>query len=304
MKKVFVVLCCMIISLGFVTLVGCGSGDAPSSDSQYIGKWQAVSAEFKGEAVDINEVLEGEQFIIDLHDDGTATVSEGTADESEATWTETDKGVKVEGDDINMEFADNDGKLSCKILGVKMFFQKVDEESAVPTVFYGEYGYMGDDPVEGAVYEYAATEFPKGYEPDEDTISIPIVDIIDKVENEDGSVDVSGVFEIYNYKIEGDTLMTQSGGSHPGKMHLVKDEEAQVEAYKVESFDAVGDGSQFEPTAKEIFGDNYDKFMEVNSDEEALAALRTETIANYVQATGIEVTKYQDYGWDPVEITK
>ena len=73
----------------------------------------------KGEAVDINEVLEGEQFIIDLHDDGTATVSEGTADESEATWTETDKGVKVEGDDINMEFADNDGKLSCKILGVK-----------------------------------------------------------------------------------------------------------------------------------------------------------------------------------------
>jgi len=178
------------------------------------------------------------------------------------------------------------------------------DDAAAPTVFYGEYGYMGDDPVEGAVYEYAATVLPEGYDVSDDMVSIPVVKIIDKVENEDGSVDVSGIFEIYNYTVEGDTLMNQSGGSHPGKMHLVKDEEAQVEAYKVESFDPVGDGSEFEPTAKKIFGDSYDAFMEALSDDDALAALRTEIVKNYVEATGLEVTKYQDYGWDPVDITQ
>ena len=81
-------------------------------------------------------------------------------------------------------------------------------------------------------------------------------------------------------------------------MHLVKD----GDKYKVESFEAVGDGSEFEPTAKAIFGEKYDEFMKVSSDEETMNSLRTETIKNYVQATGIDVTQYQDYGWDPVEL--
>ena len=171
-----------------------------------------------------------------------------------------------------------------------------EEETAAPTQFWGEYGYMGEDPVEGAVYEYMATVVAKEYEPEEDAISIPVVYIIDKVENEDGSVDVTGDFQVYNYKVEGDTLMTQSGGDHPGKMHLVKD----GDKYKVESFEPVGDGSEFEPTAKKIFGDKYDEFMKVNSDEETMDNLRSEAVANYVMATGIDVTQYQDYGWDPV----
>lgn len=178
--------------------------------------------------------------------------------------------------------------------------EAVEEETAAPTQFYGGYGYMGDDPVVGAVYEYTATEIAKGYNPEEGMVSIPVVSVIDTTENEDGSVDVIGDFQIFNYTIEGDTLMTQSGGDHPGKMHLVKD----GDFYKVESFEPVADGGEFEPSAKEIFGDKYDAFMKVIADEDALNALRTEAIENYVQATGIEVTKYQDYGQDPVELAK
>lgn len=181
--------------------------------------------------------------------------------------------------------------------------EAAEEETAAPTMFWGGYGYMGEDPVEGAVYEYVATAIPQEYGVEEGMISIPVVKIIDKVENEDGSVDVTGEFEVYNYTVEGDTLMTQSGGSHPGKMHLVKDEDSQAGEYKVESFEPVGDGSEFEPTAKKIFGDKYEEFMKVSSDSEAMEALRAETVANYVKATGIEVTKYQDYGWDPVELS-
>ena len=119
-----------------------------------------------------------------------------------------------------------------------------------------------------------------------------------KVENEDGTVDVAGEFQIYNYKLDGDTLLTQSGGSHPGKMHLVKD----GEFYKVESFDAVEDGSDYEPSAKKIFGDKYDKFVKASSNDKKMNRLRTKAIKNYVQATGINATQYQDEGWDPVKL--
>ena len=33
-----------------------------------------------------------------------------------------------------------------------------EEETAAPTQFWGEYGYMGEDPVEGAVYDKAQIE--------------------------------------------------------------------------------------------------------------------------------------------------
>ncbi|MBR0456583.1 MAG: hypothetical protein IJJ01_07925 [Firmicutes bacterium] len=160
------------------------------------------------------------------------------------------------------------------------------------------YGYAGEDPVEATVYEYAATAFAEEFDVEEGMVSIPTVMIIDKIENEDGSIDVTGDFWIDNYTIEGDTLVNQSGGDFPGKMHIVM----EGDTYKVESFEGVGDGSEFEPTAKAIFGDSYDKFMEVNSDEDARAQIRTETVANFVKANNLEVTKYQDYGWDPVEL--
>ncbi|MBQ6401477.1 MAG: hypothetical protein IJI20_04235 [Firmicutes bacterium] len=177
--------------------------------------------------------------------------------------------------------------------------EDVSEETAAPTMFWGGYGYMGDDPVEGAVYEYMVTTVAKeNYDVDDDTISIPMVCIVDRVTNDDGTVDVTGDFQVYNYKVDGDTLMTQSGGDHPGKMHLIPD----GEYYKVESFEPVADGGEFEASAKEIFGDKYDQFMKVYSDDTAKNDLRTEAIKNYVQATDLQVTQYQDEGWPAVEL--
>lgn len=162
------------------------------------------------------------------------------------------------------------------------------------------YGYAGEDPVVAAVYEYIATTFPENYDVEEGMVSIPTVMIIDKVENEDGSVDVLGDFWIDNYTVEGDTLMNQSGGNYPGKMHVVKD----GDSYKVDSFEPVGDGSEFEPTAKKIFGDKYEDFMKINSDSNERDKQRAATISVFTGANGIDVTKYQDYGWDPVELPR
>ena len=173
-----------------------------------------------------------------------------------------------------------------------------EETVEVESIDGSVYGYTGENPVEATVYEYVATTVAQGFDVEEGMVSIPTVTIIDRVENEDGSVDVTGDFWVDNYTIEGDTLMNQSGGNFPGKMHVVKD----GDSYKVESFEQVGDGSEFEPTAKAIFGDSYDKFMKINSDSDAREALRAETVATFVKANGLEVTKYQDYGWDPVEL--
>ena len=173
-----------------------------------------------------------------------------------------------------------------------------EETVEVESIDGSVYGYTGENPVDATVYEYVATTVAQGFDVEEGMVSIPTVTIIDRVENEDGSVDVTGDFWVDNYTIEGDTLMNQSGGNFPGKMHVVKD----GDSYKVESFEQVGDGSEFEPTAKAIFGDSYDKFMKINSDSDAREALRAETVATFVKANGLEVTKYQDYGWDPVEL--
>lgn len=172
------------------------------------------------------------------------------------------------------------------------------EEAQEPVVDGSEYGYIGTDPVECAVYEYMADEISENYDVGDDEISVPAINIIATEEAEDGGTDVWGDFRVYNYEIDGETLVCTSGGSHPGKMHVVKDEDE----YEVASFDAVADGADYDPSAKEIFGDKYDAFVKASSDEEAAAEIRTKILSDYVKANGLAVTQYQDYGWDPVPL--
>ena len=161
------------------------------------------------------------------------------------------------------------------------------------------YGYTGTDPVEAAVYQYMAETVASQYDPPEGAVSIPIVQIIEKdVDSDDGEAEVKGDFWIFNYVIEGDTLKMVSGGNHPGKMELI-----QVgSGYSVKEMETVADGGSFESSAKDIFEEQYDQFIKINSDADAREALRAQTIADYVKANGLEVTKYQDEGWDPVNL--
>ena len=163
-----------------------------------------------------------------------------------------------------------------------------------------EYGYSGDDPVQAAVYQYLVEEIAPQYELPEGAVSIPIVQLVDEDvdSDDDKDAEVKGDFWVFNYVIEGDTLKMVSGGNHPGKMELI-----QVGGgYSVQEFEQVGDGANFEPTAKDIFEEHYDSFMKVNGDQEARESLRAQIIADYVKANGLSVTKYQDEGWDPVDI--
>ena len=301
MKKIISSVLIAVLVLSTMMLVACGGGSKSKdlSDSKYLGTWKIAELAVQEESEDFDE-----DWTIELLEDGTGkSVAQGET--QEFTWEPTDDGFKTKGD-LKLTFTDDGDRIIADLFGAKLIFvrpsdegsEAAEEEAAEPTKFYGGYGYMGDDPVEGAVYEYIATVIPESYGVDKDTISIPVVCIVDKVENEDGTVDVAGVFQVYNYKVDGDTLKTQSGGSHPGKLHLVKD----GEFYKAESFDAVEDGGSFDESAKKIFGDKYDDFIKANSDDAKMDELRKEAVQNYVQATGLEVTQYQDDQQDPVKL--
>ena len=176
--------------------------------------------------------------------------------------------------------------------------QAADEVAAEPEVDGSAYGYAGSDPVEAAVYKYMVEEVSKNFEAAD--VSIPVVQIVHVDYTNPDEVLVAGDFWIENYTISGDTLECVSGGNFPGVMHVSK----VGDSYAVSSFDMVADGSEFESSAQELFGENYDAFMEVYSNDDAREELRTITVSDYVNLNGLDITQYQDYGRKPVELYK
>lgn len=298
MKKRLIILIGVLFALSCIGLSACGGGDegADLSDSPYVGDWVMADLSLGDESEAMTE-----EYKLTINGDGTGTLT-GEGETSNFTWTPTDTGFKTSGD-LKVKFtADSEDAIHAKIFGVSLNFVKAGSEAAeaseAPAVDGSKYGYTGDDPVMAAVYQYLVEEVAASYEPDEDTISVPVACVVATEEGSDGTTDVYGDFWINNYKVEGDTLKCVSGGNHPGVMHVAKD----GDTCKVTSFDQVADGGEFDSSAKEIFGDNYDAFMKIYSDSDAIEKERAKVLADYVKANGLDVTKYQDEGWDPVEL--
>ncbi len=132
-------------------------------------------------------------------------------------------------------------------------------------------------------------------------VCIPFHNFIAVDESRPEDIQVWGDFWVDNYNLSGDTLLFVSGGNHPGKMHVKKDAEGH---FTVTGFDAVGDGSEFLPTAKAIFGDRFDAFQQAYSDQVRREEIRKNAIAAFVSKHSLPVKVYKDYGWPAVEIPK
>lgn len=152
-----------------------------------------------------------------------------------------------------------------------------------------------EDSAIAAVCRYM-TEIGAGYARGE--YCIPYCLIVDTDESNPEDIQIWGDFWVENYNQVGDTLKTVSGGSHPGCMHVKKAEDG----FEVTSFDAVGDGSQFDPTAKAIFGDRYQALIDLWADEDSKQSARSQSIRDYAKANDLNVSYYQDYGWPAVKI--
>lgn len=149
-----------------------------------------------------------------------------------------------------------------------------------------------------AIDRYLVDEIGKQYAKGEHCVPFHHIVAVDERNADD--ILIWGDFWVFNYNQVGDTLKCVSGGSHPGLMHVAQTENG----FKVTAFEQVEDGSNFLPSAKKIFGDKYDAFQAINSDEKNREILRAEVLGNYVKKKGLSVTLYQDYGWPAKKIQR
>ena len=147
-----------------------------------------------------------------------------------------------------------------------------------------------------AVDDYLVNEIGKNY--DQSDVTIPYAFVVSTDESNPDDILVWGDFWVFNYDIAGDTLKTASGGSYPGLMHVKKTDNG----FEVFGFDAVADGSDNMPSAKKIFGDKFDAFWELNSDQEKREDMRLHFTSDYVKKHNLPVTMLQDYGWPAVAL--
>ena len=303
MKKRLSILIClmMVICFSFAACGGSGSGSSTDlSDSKYTGTWVADSMSLG----DDSEDFEKGDWVVTLNGDGTGTVTsredDGEEEASDITWSLTDDGFRTKGD-MKLSFTDDGEGIKTKMFGAEIHFVREGDEGpddGAPDIGT-KYGYMGQDPAECAVWKYLAEDVAANYDKPEGAVTVPVVQIVKTdTDGEDGETTFYGVFWVNNYVIEGDTLKCVSGGSHPGKIEVVRN----GDEYTVKEFEAVKDGGEFEPSARDIFEESYDDFMKVNSDDDAREKLRAQGLADYVKTNGLSVTKYQDEGWDPVEL--
>lgn len=123
MRKRILALGCTLVLALCVLLVGCSSDkNTDLSQSEYLGTWSADTVVVIDEEVTVQEVLGGD-FILILNADGTADLTMGE-EHVLCNWNETSKGVKVKGDDVNIEFVSKDGGLEVDIIGVKFHLER------------------------------------------------------------------------------------------------------------------------------------------------------------------------------------
>ena len=91
-------------------------------------------------------------------------------------------------------------------------------------------------------------------------------------------------------------------GYTAGLMHISQTSSGNDVVYQVTAFDQVEDGANLLQSAKKIFGDKFDAFQTINSDEQKREKLRSEVLASYVKKNRLSATFYQDYGWPAKKI--
>ena len=151
-----------------------------------------------------------------------------------------------------------------------------------------------------AIDRYMVKELGRYYTEGEHCV--PFHNIVAVDERNADDILVWGDFWIFNYNQVEDTFKCIAGGSHPGLMHISQTRSGNDVVYQVKAFDQVEDGANLLQSAKKIFGDKFDAFQTINSDEQKREKLRSEVLASYVKMNGLSAAFYQDYGWPTKKI--
>ena len=158
------------------------------------------------------------------------------------------------------------------------------------------YEYPDPSSKEYAIYRYILQSYMEIADTSMTDVTIPYVYIIAEDESDDQDIIVMLTGWISSYNLEDDQLQMQSGGEISGAIHLKK----TSDGYEGTSFDEVLDGSEYQKSAKKIFGSHYDDFINLSSDE--LAKVQKQIISDYVNMNGLSISSYQDMGSEPVSL--
>lgn len=150
-----------------------------------------------------------------------------------------------------------------------------------------------------AVEKYLVDEIAPCYTPGEVNIPVTIYSKVDESDTED--VTVLGDFWILNYYQAGDTLKCVSGGNHSGLLHLKKGEDG---GYIVTDFEQVADGSDNLPSARRIFGDLFDEYASIHSNQDFRDSIINCAVTDFAIKNALDVNYYQDYGWPAIKINR
>ena len=123
MKKYVAIAVSIIMVFSVLALTACGGGGSSEdlSDSKYVGTWKGVEMTVADESEEFQD-----DIILTINGDGTGTLvgsEEGETEESSFTWEPTSDGFKTKGD-VKMTFKDDGDKITSKIIGVTMVFEK------------------------------------------------------------------------------------------------------------------------------------------------------------------------------------
>ena len=146
-----------------------------------------------------------------------------------------------------------------------------------------------------AISDYLVKEIGSLYSPGE--LCIPVLMMVSTEEVSEDQARVWGDFWVFNYNQTGDTLKTVSGGNHSGLMMVQK----QGDKLTVTSFEQTEDGAGNEASAKRIFGNHFDIYQNMHSNENVREAVRKEQLKEYIRQHNLNVRYYQDFGWPAVE---
>lgn len=160
------------------------------------------------------------------------------------------------------------------------------------------YEYTGEDALLGAIGNYlVAVDLIS--DTSHGTIRIPAPVLLKIDDSDKTDIKVWGNFYSYGYIQDGTKLIMEIGGECPGIMHLAKTEYG----YVVTGFEGVRDGSYFTDDIRELCKGHpglYQKMMSIS--EKKRDSIRKELIEAYVSHNNLNITAYQDYGWEPVEL--
>ncbi|MBE5832128.1 MAG: hypothetical protein E7306_10370 [Butyrivibrio sp.] len=282
-KRQFGIVAALTLSAALLA-VGCGSSAEPNEAA----------------AVDSSDTAQAgsDDLNVKAQDDASSDAEADTAvveEKTEDKQNESENAQEAKAEDVKKE---EETQTSSDSLFSEVSSEGFSAENAIKgkKSSLPAYEYPGPEQFYYELYKYIIDNFGKQYLPGDVCIPCPII-VAEDDSNKDDML-LYGNFEVYNYTLSGDTLMTVSGGSHPGCIHYKMGDNG----YEITGFDQVADGSDYDSTAKEIFGDKYDAFIKASSDNKAREEVRAQIISNYAAANNLSITGFQDYGWEKIAL--